>query len=221
MIHRYLHDILTTGIAAVTAEPDIIEEILEWNWVIDSTEMEAVKTYFAANGFNVVNGYPRQDSRFPLIAIILGEEGEGEGYLGDFAGAVADVDDPYYREDIESSIWTHNYRLPIFSEHPDITAAYYEIAKHSILTGLEALTADGCFDYHINGADLAPDPRYMPEHLFGRQLMFSCSREFQTIVRGSRFHKAFQLAGISLDSGESQGEVGYVKQKVTVYTEES
>ena len=94
---------------------------------------------------------------------------------------------------------------------------YYEIVKLIILGGLPVLIDDGCFEFELSGGDLSPDPKYLPEHLFGRQITFSCQREFQIIDRDSRLLKAFRIGGIYVDSSGSPSDVGEVKTNITTY----
>lgn len=220
MLHRLLHDVLTAGIATITADIAILEELFRDHYEIEATETAAFRTYFEANGFNVINGYARRDTVFPAVSIVLASEGESQSIMGDDAGPVYDVGDPNIDEDILAAFWEHTYHLYVCTDHPDMTAGYYELVKTILLAGLDTFDNDGCFQYHFNGADLAPDPRYMPEHLFVRQFTFKCAREFQRIDHGSKAFKAFAVSGIHVDSSGSPSEVGDVKTLVTPYTEE-
>lgn len=220
MIHRILHDVLTDGIAVIKADITLLEELFAEHYEIEATETAAIREYFEANGFNVINGYARSDSVFPLVSIVMASEGESQNFLADDAGQILDEDDPYVGADIEAAIWEHVFHLYVFTGNPDITAAYYELVKVVLLAGLDTFTEDGCFAYHMSGMDLAPDPRYVPEHLFVRQLVFKCQREFQRVDKDSRLTKAFQVGGIHIDSSGSPGDVGGVKTLVTPYSED-
>ena len=221
MIHRYLHSILTTGVTNITDDPTLLDDLFEANYGLEATEVDAVKEYWAEKPLNVVNGFARRDSDFPLIAITLASEQETQHFLGDSAGQEEDPEDEFYQYDIESAIWGHVYRLLIYTDHPDVTAWYYEIVKTILLSGLNILTGEGCFEYRMNGAELAPDPRYIPEHLYGRVLTFSCEREFQRVDRRSRIMKGFAVEGIHIDRSGSPNDVGGVKTLVVPYSEES
>lgn len=219
MIHRYLYDILTNGIQAITDNPLILDELFQDNYVLVSDEAASIKEYFIAKGLNIYNGYPRQDSVFPAVNIILGEEGEEEEVIGDSGGIITDETDPNYRSDIFTVIWGHTYRLLISTEHPDVTAYYYEIIKFVMLEGIHILIDDGCLNFQLSGNELAPDPRYLPEHLFARQLVFKCQREFQRIDKVSKMYRAVSISGIHVDKEGSLRDVGDVKTNVEPYTE--
>lgn len=219
MIHRYIHAVLSTGIAAYKADPKLVDDLFAQLYEIESTEVAAVKTYFAQHGLRVYNGYPRLDSAPPFVAIILASEGEAETYIGNYAGMVTEDGHALYGSEVEGSIWNHVYHLPVVSEHPDVTSYMYELVKTIMLAGLRFLIEQDCMLFSFSGADLAPDPKYIPERFFVRQLTFSCQREFSRIDRDSRLTKAFEISGIHIDSSGSPSDVGDVQTLVTTYSE--
>jgi len=165
----------------------------------------------------VHHGYARQDHDFPLYAIVLADEHEDEHFIGDDAGMVTDTDDPNFGADCLSVIWEHNYQVLCYAEHPDVTTYIYEVAKSVIFTGEEELAGAGVIHLHSSGMDLAPDPRYIPEHLFVRQLNLQIKREFLRVVRSSRLGKAFKVSGIHVDKSGSPSEVT-VNTNITTYS---
>jgi len=220
MIHRYLHDLLTVGVAEITADPTLIDELFKDTYELVTAEADVIKAYFAAHPPSVINGYPRQDSAFPLVSIVLDSEQESQTFMGNSGGMIDDEDNEFYQHDLRSAMWAYTYRLMVFTEHPDVTSYYYEIVKFILLDGLEILVDDGCSNFKFAGADLAPDPNYVPAHLYGRNLVFSCDREFQRVDRESRLRKAFQVAGIHVDKGSASSEVvGDVKTNIIPYSE--
>jgi len=221
MIQRYLYSILKTGVQAILDDPRILDDLFEADYVLEKTEVEAIKELFAAQGLTVINGYARGDTKFPAVAVILGDEREAETFLGDSAGQVLEDDDPLYGADIETAIWEYTFNILIITEHPDSTLYYYEIVKSILLAGLDSLSDDpeNMFEYKMSGAELAPDPRYLPEHLFARQLTFAAQREFQRVRRDSLLVKAFALRGIHIDSSGSNSDVGGVQTLVEIYRE--
>ena len=216
MIHRYLHEILTVGFQFVRDNPSVLDELFQENYVLESDESDSIKTYFLAHGCNVVNGYPRDNTKFPAIAITLGAEMETQHFLGDSGGIVDDDTSPDFGKEILASIWDHSYNMLVITEHPDVTAYYYEIAKFVILDSLDILTNDGQFEFQISGKELAPDGNHIPEELFIRELIFRCEREFQRISRNI-IKVARSVSGIHLDDGAQPSEVGYVKTNVTTF----
>jgi len=219
MLHRYLHELLTIGIQKMKDDSRLLDDLFERWYALDDSEVDAIKQYFAAKGLNVANGYARRDAKFPLVTITLGAEGETDSFLGDSAGQITTMGDDY-GADLLASLWQHTYNLTVFTEHPDVTAYYYEIVKSILIAGLQFLVTElNLFQFKISGMDLAPDPQYVPEHLFVRQLTLTCQREFQRIDRESLLAKAFGISGIHIDKSGSPSDVGGVKTLVTFFTE--
>jgi len=217
MIHRYLHQLLTEGVAKMLADPSLLDDLFLANYALAKAEVDSIKTFFATHPPEVINGFARVDSNFPLYAITLSNEVESLQFLADDGGMITDIEDPLYGADIETAIWTHAYEILIYTEHPDVTAYYYEIAKYILLAGLRILSDEGAFEFEMSGGDLAPDPKYLPEHLFARRITFKTDREFQIIDKNSRLFKAFQVSGIHLDRSGSPNDVGDINDGVTTY----
>jgi hypothetical protein len=225
MIHRYLHDILSEGVAAIKANPGILDDLFRDNYVLVSEEAESIKQYFVDKGLAVKNGYPRESTVWPAVNIVLGEEAETDSVLAESGGLVMGSEDPDAEIDpnvgaeLLASIWAHQYRLIITTEHPDVTAYYYEIVKFIMLDGIRSLMDDGCFEFEFSGNDLAPNPPYFPEHLFSRQLVFRCQRELQRYDRALQNLRATRVSGIHVDKEASLRDVGEVETNVKPYTE--
>jgi len=219
MIHRYLHAILTTGIAAYKADPALVDDLFDSLFDLEDNEVTAIKTYFLEKGLSVYNGFPRVNSEPPYVAIILHQEGESDTFMGNYVGMITEDGHALYGADVEGSIWSHVYHLPVVTPHPDITSYMYEMVKVILLAGLGTLIDQECMDFSFSGMDLAPDPRYIPERLFIRQLVFQCKRQFAWIDRDSRLTKAFEVSGIHIDRSGSPRDVGGVETLVTPYAE--
>lgn len=217
MIQRFIHDALTAGFTEIEADPEIIDDVFgEDSLCLDAAEIAIIKQYIAENKPNVIHGYPKEDSKYPLLAITLGAEGEKTHFMGDDAGIISDVLDEDFGADILSSIWAHQYPIHVYDLHPNATSYVYELAKAILQTAGPFFDGKGLQNVHISGMDLAPDPRYAPAHLFVRQLKFECEREQLRVNRSSKLGKAFKVQGIHVDKSGSTGEVG-VPTNVTVF----
>jgi len=219
MIQRYLFELLTLGVAEFQKRPVLIEDIFSQQYGLDATEVAAAKAYFLENPPDVINGYARRDTKFPALAVVLAGEGESKDFLGYGAGQVMDESDPLNHADIKSAVWQYTYHIFSYADHPDVCLWYYEMAKTMIWSSMRWLEAKGLMIMSMSGMELAPDPKYIPEHLFVRQLVFQCQREFQFVDRLSLSQKVFQVAGIHVDKSGSPSDVGGVKTLVTTYTE--
>lgn len=218
MIQRYLYDTLVAGIEEIQKDPTILDDIFRVNYCLSQAEVDSIKEAFAASPPNVIHHYARSESEFPLYSIVLESEQESEHYIGDDAGMIDEPDDPLFGADRIASIFTHDYTILTYTEHPDLTLYYYEIAKAIFLVA--PLKSLGLFNTHISGMDLMPDPRYIPDHLFVRRMSFKADREFERIDRDSKLGKAFRVEGIHVDSSGSPSSVGGAKTLVTPYLDE-
>lgn len=216
MIQRFLFAALRQGIEAITADPVLLEAIFE-NYELAEEEVASIKELWAREPPNVRHNFARPEDTFPLWALVLADEREVTTILGDDAGIVEEEDDPLFGADVKSSFWSHHYEILIYTKHVDATLYWYEVAK-SIL--LEAqLHNFGIYDLMLSGADVMPDPKYIPTHLFVRRLAVKANREFRRIIHASRIGKAFKVRGIHVDKSGSLTDPGAVKTLVTPYVE--
>lgn len=219
MIQRFIFNVLKDGVEQVTDDPTIIDQIFQELYGLSETETEAIKAHWIAKPPVIRHGYAPRDIDVPTYSIILENETESQTWLNNDVGTVEDPEDPDFRADVFGSIWQHQYGILIFAEHPDVTTYYYEIAKSILLSGNEFFIGQGLFDIDISGGDLAPDPRYIPEHLFARRVSFGCQRIFTRVDRPSRLTKVTSVEGIHIDSSGSPSDVGGVKTNVTILEE--
>lgn len=216
MIQRLLYQVISVGIETISADPTLLDKILR-NYDLTTAELKQVRDLWIAKPPHVKHHYARSDDDFPLYAIVLGNETESELYLGDDAGVVLDEDDELYGADREGAIWEHTYQVLCYTEHPEHTIYNYEVAKTFLSSA--PLVEAGLHGYRLSGADLMPDPRYLPPNLFARALTLLCRSEYEQVDADSRFQKAYQVAGIHVDKAGSNSDVGGVKTLVTLSTE--
>jgi hypothetical protein len=216
MIQRLLYTALTRGLDAIKADPTILDDLFLDNYELGQTEVDGIKAFFAAKPPTVVHGYARSDQEPPLYSIILASEREADAVIGDEAGMVDDVEDPDFGSDQYAALWEHTFHIMCLAEHPDVCTYLYEVAKATILQAKPTFIPFGVYGLTLSGQDLAPDPRYVPEHFFVRQLVVSCRAELLTTAKSTKLEKAFQVAGIHVDKSGSPSDVGGVKTLVTI-----
>jgi hypothetical protein len=210
---------LEDGIASINRDLTLLDVIFLDQYGLSQAEVAKIKEFWQASPPKVAHGFAHASHTFPLWSIVLGAEGEKIEFVGDEAGDCLDEDDPDYLEDIRSSIWEHNYRILTYAEHPDVTLYYYEIAKTILLLAHDYFVTQHLFEIHVTGRDMMPDPKYLPDHLFVRELNWACQRELLQVDRGSRLRKAFRVSGIHIDKSGSPSDVGDVETRVIPYTE--
>jgi len=216
VIQRILYKALSAGIQYYLAHPEALDTLFGDNFGLETTEIEAIKTFFANKTPKVFHGYPRLDQIPPFYSIVLGDERESDAVLGDEAGMDEDEDDPDYGCDQYTRFWNHTYHVLCITEHPEATSYIYEIAKTIILEAKPTFIPEGIYGNLLSGTELLPDPRYIPEIWFVRQLTYTAQRELKTVLKGSNAGKAWKVGGIHIDGGDDNSDIGGVKSLVTV-----
>lgn len=216
MIQRFIFDALKDGIAQFQSDPTLFDLLFTELFAFGETEIAAIKTVFAAKPPKVIHGYAPLDMEVPVWSIILQDEREALKVLNNDTGQIEDIDDPDFGADVKGTIWQHRYDILVYTEHPDVTTYYYEIAKSILLGSNDFFVDQDLFDIDISGGDLMPDPRYIPENVFVRRISFGCMRLFTRVDRDSRLGKAFKVSGIHIDKSGSPSDVGGVKTLVTI-----
>lgn len=217
MIQRLLYTLLTTGFQEFQNNPGLIDELFTEVWELSPTELAGIKEKLGDEPPTIIHGYARTDTDFPAISITLGSEGEALEFIGNDIGMVDEGE--YFGADLEGSAWQHAYNIYVYADHPDVCMYYYEMAKSIFLASFPTFNAKGLWQTSLKGMDFMPDPLYVPAHLFVRQLVFSCQKEFCRTNVESRLMKAFEVAGIHIDNSGSPSDVGGVKTNVTTYIE--
>jgi hypothetical protein len=205
MIERLIYTALSNGIQELKDDPDAFNLIFADYYGLSQSETDKIRTYFLANIPSVIHSYARENSSFPLYAIVLQEEQETTKVLGEYGGmvsfddALALNDTDTAGADINSSMFTYSYEIIVYAKLPDVALYNYYLAKYFMIRERQYFISNDLFDLELGGSDLAPDPRYMPSFLFGRSLRFSCQREMNVIgdavIRGSK------LAGAHIEGG--------------------
>lgn len=217
MIQRLIYQVLQRGIELANEQPEILEDLFEENYSLTRAEVDGIKQFFRESTPDVIHGWARSDSTFPLYSIVLIRETETEHFLSDDAGQIENPSDPDYNADCYSTIWQHDYDVIAYAEHPDLVQYMYELAKSSFFAAEEAFISEGLFELHLSGSDVPPAP-YIPEHLFLRRLTFSAQREFMRTDKRSKLYKSFRLDGMHVDRSGSPSDPGPVQSNITTYT---
>jgi len=218
VLHRMIYGVLEDGVQRFIADPTMLDELFKTMLGLEDTETATIKSYFLAHPPAVFNGYMRRDAKFPCFAIVLGQEQETEQVLNRYMGRQTDETEDHYGADVIGSIWNYVYHIFTYTEHPDITSYYYEIAKAILNLSIQQFLEYGIFDLAFSGMDLAPDLQYLPEHLFVRQLQMTFQKSSQHINPLSTLGKAFKVAGIHVDKSGSPSDPGEVKTLISTYS---
>lgn len=217
MIQRYIFNAIQNGLAALAADPSILDDIFCNIYGLGSDEVAGIKTYFANTTINLQQGYAHVDAKMPLLAIVMAQEQMSDFFLGDAAGiSDAPMGSDTFGADETGAVWESNYQVLCYAEHPDVVSYLYEVVKSALLVNDDYLVDNGVMEPILSGMDLVPDPRYLPEHLFCRVLGLRCKRAFIRVDKNSKFGKAFKITGMFVPAN-SPYDNGGVKTLVTPY----
>jgi hypothetical protein len=109
----------------------------------------------------------------------------------------------------------------VYAQHPDVVLYYYQLLKQIVINGFPVFKGCGLFNLRFSGADMAPDPAWVPAGLFVRRATLTCSQEYTQTMLSSRVGRAWKVQSIHIDAQGSPGEdTGDVKTQVTFPEEE-
>lgn len=221
MHERLLYDVLKAGIVMIRDDIPAFEDLYFRELRLDEGEVDAIRAFWLDHTPTVHHSYPRRDFTPPFFCIVLNTEEETEHVMGDDAGMITDPENPNYGDEIKTSFWLHRYQIFCVTEHPDATLYLYQAAKYLYGAVHDEIAAAGFYEFHLSGGELEPDPRFMPEHWFVRQLSLTFKSEFMRLDRSAVLGKAWKVAGIHIDREGASGEdTGDVRTHVYPVTEE-
>jgi hypothetical protein len=74
--------------------------------------------------------------------------------------------------------WTFQYAVYSYAEHPEVALACHSVLRSIMLSASHTFYDAGADQPpQISGNDLMPDPRYMPENFFARQMNIAVSSQ--------------------------------------------
>jgi len=97
VIDDYLSDLIESKFKYLRKNPSHIEDII----TLSPNKMKSLQAYISRQEVEVIKGFPIKPNQLPCIAILLGNENEEQGGLGD------------YSEDEDADIRTHTETLTV------------------------------------------------------------------------------------------------------------
>jgi len=229
-VERIIFTRLETQIDAMIAEPRLYERFLV-DCGLEEAEAKIARERWVERPVSVVHGYARGGTAFPVIAVVLGSESTVLDYLGEDGSALDEEGEEYFDDEgnlVDAHVrrWEQRYDLYVYAEHPDEALYLYQLAKQIMVSGRGEFQAAGLDEITYSGAELAPDPRYMPSEMFTRRFSVTLRADEQYLepASGAKI-KAIQgvavlddepLTAPSLPS-EQQEALAAVVQKVVPY----
>lgn len=210
MLERVVYSVIKTGIEAFQNDPLLIDDLFDCELLLDPAEAEDVRQFFLAKPPDVIHGYARPDSNFPLYSITLGAFGNPQGFIGD-EGAMETMG-AEKGTDEWASIFSYVINVLVYAEHPDVCLYYWHILRAILINGDDVLKQADMFAINYSGSDMAPDPAWVPAGLFLRRFTVSCQRQYAQALKSTKLGKAFKVAGLHVIPDGAPGEdIGGVK----------
>lgn len=175
---RLVYAALQNGIAHFRQRPALWDRILR---LLEDDERAKVRAAFAARPPTIRHGYARSTDPFPLVTLTLAAESAWEGYLGELLDTHAPVPAAQYPRRlgrVTGELCEQALDITVLAEHPDMALVLYQWAKYTLRAHDDWFLELGLIEPGFKGgAEIAPDPRYLPETLFARRLTWACRGE--------------------------------------------
>ena len=193
-IERLIFNRLTDGLQKYIDDPRLYKAFLIDGGLLEE-EAEEARRYFAGDATvdppieakppHPIMGYARPGGPFPAWAVTLGNESTVQDYLGeDGSGRGLDGEvliDFETGEPIDAKVrrWEHRYGIITYTDHPDVALYYYELCKYIMVSGRSVFQLADLDEITYQGAEIAPDARYLPPDVFARQFSVQLRSDFE------------------------------------------
>lgn len=220
MNERLFKNVLEEGLQEFVDNPVLLERFFQHECQLAEAEAKIVRAYFTMRPDegqhggppSIIYGYPRSTGPFPCWAILLLGDRSKQRFLGDDAGTAPPMDT---EEDLEEDPAIGLVRLAEYTigldvyvpDHPDVCIYYYNLLRHIVFQAVPTLQAAPNYleNVEFSGADIAPDPRYLPENMWIRRMTVTFfteeaaweARNVVTSVDGAFFNDGEESAGVT------------------------
>lgn len=234
MFHeRRIYRVLQRGISWWTSHPRELLEFLEDGLVDTEASAEEVADARAEARKAMedlvekppvpCHGYARSGGPFPCWAIVLGQEVTAQDFLGEDASN-QDEDGEQYLDNDDNPVdvhvrrWGHHFDIYLYAGHPDKCLYHYYLCRQILVEARAGFEVGGMQEITYTGAELAPDPRYIPENVFVRRFSIDCrsDQEYRTHKDQGGVGIGRQVSAMQDDDGQS--DPGGESPKITTYS---
>lgn len=222
-VERKIFTVLEDGLQPYLNDPKKLE-----TWLIENEfsqdEAHRAREVFEAHPPTVAMGYARPGKEFPQWCIVLGTEQTASDYIGE-GGADNEpfdmeddeegeryLDEDGNPEEIHVRRWADRFDIYVYADHPDTTLVNYYLMREIMVRARDLWIEIGLEDLRYSGAELAPDPRYLPSNLFVRRFSIDCNLHLEdpkTVQRGTQVS--------AMQDDQNQSDYGTEKPGITTY----
>lgn len=173
MPERTVVQAILLGIIAVNNDPTLLDTIFA---TIGDEELAQIKAYWARNPPEARIGYPREDARMPMYAVTIASDDGMTDYIG--IGEETEIlDDASTDRNLFGRRLRMTTTIYVYADHPDVCAWLYRILRRILGVATKWLITRELTEPTLSGAELAPDPRYVPSGIYVRRLNLSFEYE--------------------------------------------
>ena len=151
-----------------------------WNGLLgflDATERDIVRRLLDEQPPTIRHGYARDSDKFPIIATTLASEATDADFVGDFMG----IDDD--GNIIEGQVREQRLDIVVYAESPDLALHLYHWVNYALQAHVQWFQRQGLQrPMFVSGAELAPDPRYVPRTCYLRRVTWAFYGEVTVAV---------------------------------------
>jgi hypothetical protein len=140
-------------------------------------DIASIRSYIQTHDITIVQGWPRENTPFPCIAIILMQEGETP-YIDE---AIGMVDDETQSGIISGRLWNAEHLLMVVSDNADLTVTLYQLLKLTLQRFNESLN-EYLHEIAFDGGDIQPQLNFLPDHLYTRGMSIRASY-FDSVIQ--------------------------------------
>jgi len=167
---------LRNAVARFQAEPKRWRRILHF---LEDDEIDLVQRVFAARPPIIRAGYATAQDPMPVIAVALMQERPDQEVLGDLIEPETDYDEfDRGKAELRGAIHEQTLEITIYADHPDVALYLYHWSKYALDAHLDWFLRHGLIEPRfVQGGEVRPDPRFVPERLFARSLTWTVRGE--------------------------------------------
>lgn len=238
MLERTIFDVLAAGREEATVNSDFLVKFF-CSIGLSESEAEEIRIFWDSitvpnlkdpdkpfKGVDIIHQYPRGPNVvFPCWSIVLVSEAEGSAkedrFLGDEADDLFD-DLGNFQGACTASIWKSQYGIYVYAQSPDLCIYFYELCRFFMTRGRQFLKSESggrVLDTAFSGADMMPDPRYVPENMFVRRFIVE-AKKLQGVLSAVQPERGTKLGQVFLGPNPESQIEGIPNPGVTTYIKE-
>lgn len=182
MLEYHIEKCLRAGIAQYQADPGrFAHELMRFD-DISAGEAEKLEQYLLSTPPEIIFQYPRETSKFPLLAITMSDAAEVEAPLGEQTNSLSASDaQTFGRHAVEGmSLYmvqmAYESSIYSFAKNPAVAIWYCRLAQMILMRSRSYLSKIGYVETDISYGDMVPEQGMDPGQFYVRELRLTASK---------------------------------------------